>query len=143
MFSMLFDNKKIISIEIFIHSIAPSTIFESMYFNKLFNSYFGRYFLISACIGFVACEHRDEAAIQALIKEQVEKNIVTFETNQLARCHKEAMEEALVIADSIVMARAMAAKDTSRFKRPIKPKKPTMMLPVNNEPITPLFQENK
>ena len=53
------------------------------------------------------------------------------------------MDEALLIADSIVIARAMAAKDTSSFKRPIKPKKPTMVLPVNNEPIAPLFQENK
>jgi len=98
---------------------------------------------MGACMVFIACEHRDEAAIQALILEQVEKNVAVFEAKRLARCHKEAMEEALIVADSIVIARAMAAKDTSSFKRPIKPKKPTMVLPVDNEPIAPLFQENK
>lgn len=114
-----------------------------MYLNKLFNSYFGTCFLIVTCIGFVACEHRDEEAIQVLITEQVEKNIAAFEAKRFARCHKEAMEEALIVADSIVIARALAAKDTSNFKRPIKPRKPTVILPTDNGPVAPLFQENK
>ncbi len=114
-----------------------------MYFRKIFNSYLNLCFLIGASIVFVACEHRDEEVIQAMILEQVENNITAVKSKRFARCYKEAMEEALVIADSIVIARAMAAKDTSSFKRPIKPEKPTMMLPATNEPIVPLFQENK
>ncbi len=99
--------------------------------------------LIGVCIGFGTCEQRDEEAIQTLIREQVEKNLAVFEAKQLARCHKEAMEEALIVADSIVIARALAAKDTSNFKRPIKPQKPTVNLPVGDGPIVPLFQKNK
>lgn len=114
-----------------------------MYFNRLFNSYFGKCLLIGICISFGACEHRDEEAIQTLIREQVEKNIASFEAKQLARCHKEAMEEALIVADSIVIARALAAKDTSSFKRPIKPQKPTVNLPIDDGPIAPLFDKNK
>lgn len=114
-----------------------------MYFIKLFNSYFGKYFFTGICLVFIACEHRDEAAIQVLIMEQVEKNVSAFEAQQLARCHKEAMDEALLVADSIVIARALAAKDTSNFKRPIKPKKPIVTVPVDNGPIAPLFQKNK
>lgn len=100
----------------------------------------GRCFLLGACISFAACEHRDEAAIQALITEQVERNLATFEAKQLARCHREAMKEALIVADSIVMRRALAAKNSSNLKRPTKPIKPTVVLPVDNGPIAPLFQ---
>ncbi len=114
-----------------------------MYFINLFNSYFGKCLFISICVSAVACEHRDEEAIQTVIREQVEKNLAVFEAKQLARCHKEAMEEALIVADSIVIARALAAKDTSNFMRPIKPQKPAVNLPVGDGPIAPLFQKNK
>jgi len=91
---------------------------------------------------FISCEQRDEAAIQNLLQEQVAENIAIFKARQTARCHKEALEEAILVADSILIAHALSAKDTSRFVRPIKPIKPNVVLPTVTEPITPLFKDS-
>ena len=91
---------------------------------------------------FLNCDQRDEAAIQALIKEQVAENIATFKARQQARCDKEVIEEALFMADSILMANALLAKDTSRFVRPVKPPKPNVVMPAVTEPIAPLFKDS-
>ena len=101
---------------------------------------YGLLILISGL--FITCEQRDEAAIQILIKQKVADNIATFKTRQIARCNKEALEEAILIADSILLANAILAKDTSRFVRPIKPIKPNVALPTSVEPIAPLFKDS-
>jgi len=90
-----------------------------------------------------SCDQRDEAAIEALVLEKVEENILIFKNKQLTRCHKEAMEIALERADSTVLAQALAAKDTSHFIRPIKPQKPTVTIPSETVPVAPLFNELK
>lgn len=94
-----------------------------------------------ACFFLASCDQRDEAAITALVLEKVESNVAAFKKKQLTRCHKEAMDLALEKADSIVLAQALAAKDTSRFSRPIKPKKPIVTIPSETVPIAPLFNK--
>jgi len=98
--------------------------------------------LIFISVLFINCEQRDEVAIQALIKQQVAGNIATFKARQMARCNKEALEEAIFMADSILIANALSAKDTSRFVRPVKPIKPNVVLPIVTEPIVPLFKDS-
>jgi len=88
-----------------------------------------------------SCEQRDEAAVQTLIKERVAANIAQFENRQKQQCYKKAMQEAVLVADSIVLAQALAAKDTSQLFRPTKPLKPTVVIPKDDTPIAPLFKE--
>ena len=92
---------------------------------------------------FISCEQRDEMAVQALIKEQVASNVEVFRNRRIQICHREAMAEAVYIADSMVIARALALKDTSQFIRPLKPAKPTMIIPKDDTPVVPLFEEGK
>lgn len=89
-----------------------------------------------------SCEQRNEAAVQALIREKVAANTAQFEDRKKKECFKKTMEEAILVADSIVIARALAAKDTSQLIRPIKPSKPTIVIPKDDTPIAPLFKEN-
>lgn len=91
----------------------------------------------------MSCEERDEAAVQALIRERVASNIAQFTARQTQQCYKKAMEEAVYVADSLVIAQALAAIDTSQFIRPIKPSKPTVIIPKDNTPISPLFEESE
>lgn len=97
-----------------------------------------------ASIGLlISCEQRDELAVQALIKEQVASNVEVFRNRRIQICYKEAMEEAVYLADSVVIAQALASKDTSQFIRPLKPVKPTVIIPKDDTPVAPLFNEGK
>ena len=90
-----------------------------------------------------SCEQRDELAVQALIKEQVASNVQVFRNRRIQICYKTAMEEAVYIADSIAIARALASKDTSQFIRPLKPVKPKVIIPKDDTPVAPLFKEGE
>ena len=100
--------------------------------------------LLIGCFGLLlmSCEERDEAAVQALIAENIEQNLAQFQARQLARCHQEAMDEALLLADSLVLAMAMRPTDTSRLVKPVKPQKPMVKLPVDDTPLAPLFGDS-
>jgi len=89
----------------------------------------------------VSCEQRDEVAVQAKIKERVARNVAIFKERRIQQCHKAAMEEAIVIADSLILAEALAARDTSQFIRPTKPIKPMVNIPKDDTPIAPLFEK--
>lgn len=100
-----------------------------------------QYYILVSCLLFLSCEQRDEAAVQAAIKKQVASNVATFKARRIQQCHKKAMEEAITIADSLMLARALAAKDTSQFIRPTKPTKPMVNMPVQHTPVAPLFEK--
>ena len=90
----------------------------------------------------ISCDERDEAAIQALIAENIEENLEQYRAREIARCHQEVLEEALILADSLVLAAALQAKDTSRLRKPLKPQKPMLKLPVDDTPLAPLFGDS-
>ena len=99
------------------------------------------FYILGSVLLLLSCEQRDEAAVQAVIQERVAANIDLFRERQIRKCHKETMQEAIFMADSLVLAQALAAKDTSQFIRPIKPTKPTVNIPKDDTPIAPLFEE--
>lgn len=100
-------------------------------------------FLLVVVSLFLSCEQRDELAVQVLIKEQVASNVKVFRNRRIEICYKEAMAEAVYIADSIAIAQALASKDTSRFIRPVKPAKPPVVIPKEDTPVAPLFKKRK
>lgn len=90
---------------------------------------------------FVSCH--DKAALkQALIEKMVQEKIDNHVTKKKAACYKEAMKEALVMADSVMIQLALSRVDTSgKVNRPAKPPRPKIDLPVDTTPIRPLFED--
>jgi len=99
------------------------------------------YFIFFMAFCFIACH--DEAALkQALIEKMVQKKIDNHITIKRTVCFKEAMTEALVIADSAMIKMALSKVDTSgKINRPAKPLRPEIDLPVDTTPIRPLFED--
>lgn len=85
----------------------------------------------------------DKAALkQALIEKTVQEKITSFERKKRATCQREALEEVLEIADSIMIQLALSKVDTTgKGNRPIKPIRPILDLPVDTTPIKPLFEK--
>jgi len=100
-------------------------------------------FFYFACLIFSLVACHDKAALkQALIAKTVQKKIDNHITKKKAACFKEAMEAALVIADSAMIKLALSKVDTSGgINRPAKPARPDIDLPVDTTPIQPLFED--
>ena len=96
--------------------------------------------LISICCLF-ACH--DKAALkQALIDKTVKEKIASHKRKKIATCNREALAEALEIADSVMIKLALSKVDTSgQGNRPLKPARPELNLPVDTTPIKPLFED--
>jgi len=92
-------------------------------------------------ISLSAC-HDKEALKQALIEQTVKEKIANHQKKKTTTCRKEALAEALVIADSVMIQLALSNVDTSgKGNRPIKPARPELDLPVDTTPIKPLFED--
>ena len=101
-------------------------------------SYFSFVFLL-----FCLTSCHDKAALkQVIIEKRVQEKIDNHITKKKAACFKEAMEEALVLADSMMIKLALSKVDTSGgINRPAKPARPEIDLPVDTTPIQPLFED--
>jgi len=92
-------------------------------------------------ISLSAC-HDKEALQQALIEKTVEEKVANHQKKKKATCKREALAEALEIADSVMIKLALSKVDTSgQGNRPIKPARPVLDLPVDTTPIKPLFED--
>ena len=97
--------------------------------------------LLSLLICFAACQD-DTALKQALIEKMVQEKIDNHIKRKRIACFKEAMEKALVIADSAMIKMALSKVDTTgKINRPAKPPRPEVDLPVDTTPIRPLFED--
>lgn len=100
--------------------------------------------LLGTCllVSLFACH--DKAALkQALIEKTIKEKIANHQQKKIANCTKEALAEAVVIADSVMIKLALSNVDTSgRGNRPAKPARPELSLPVDTTPIKPLFEDS-
>ncbi|GEM_PF-4282324 len=88
-----------------------------------------------------AC-HDKAALTQALIAETVTQKVASHQRKKIATCKREALAEALEIADSVMIKLALSKVDTSgQGNRPLKPARPELDLPVDTTPIKPLFED--
>jgi len=88
-----------------------------------------------------AC-HDKEALQQALIEKTIKEKVNSFQKKKKATCKKEALAEALIIADSMMIKMALSKVDTSgQGNRPVKPARPELNLLVDTTPIKPLFED--
>ena len=73
-----------------------------------------------------------------MVQEKIDNHI----KRKRIACFKEAMEKALVIADSAMIKMALSKVDTTgKINRPAKPPRPEVDLPVDTTPIRPLFED--
>ncbi|MFK7982155.1 MAG: hypothetical protein AB8G86_19400 [Saprospiraceae bacterium] len=92
-------------------------------------------------ISLSACH--DKAALkQALIENTVKQKVANHQKKKKATCRREALAEAVLIADSLMIKLALSKADTSgQGNRPVKPARPELDLPVDTTPIKPLFED--
>lgn len=100
-------------------------------------------FFLFVCLFFHLTSCHDKAALkQVIIEKMVQEKIDKHITKKKAACFKEAMDEALVLADSMMIKLALSKVDTSGvINRPAKPARPEIDLPVDTTPIQPLFED--
>jgi hypothetical protein len=84
---------------------------------------------------------RGRVDVEAAITAQVETRIREFKQVQWDNCRKRAQDEALLIADSIMLERAMLQRDTSyRPARPVRPEDPEpIIFPADSLRLQRLF----
>lgn len=93
-------------------------------------------------VGLTAC-HDKTALKQALIEKTVQEKIDNHIKKKKAACLKVYMQDALVLADSLMIKLALSKVDTSnRIDRPTKPARPEIDLPTDTTPIKPLFEDS-
>lgn len=107
--------------------------------NRLYKNKFLGVFII--LISLSACY--DKAALkQALIEQTVKEKVANHQKKKKATCRQEALAEAVIIADSVMIKLALSKVDTGgQGNRPIKPSRPDLDLPVDTTPIKPLFED--
>lgn len=77
-----------------------------------------------------------------LIKERVDKQIKEFIALNQQKCIDNALEEASLQVDSILLERAKASRDTfNKPAKPSKPDKPDVLLPKDSLELAPIFKE--
>ncbi len=92
-------------------------------------------------ISLSACH--DKAGLeQGLIEQTVKEKVANHQKKKKANCRREALAEAVIIADSVMIQLALSKVDTNgQGNRPIKPARPELDLPVDTTPIKPLFED--
>jgi hypothetical protein len=98
--------------------------------------------LLCCCL-LPACkeEGRNQQAVQAAIEREIAERVNFFRDNRMQRCHEQALEEASLLADSILLKEARLERDTIG-KPPIlpKPEKPEIKSLLDSLPIGPLVR---
>ena len=93
---------------------------------------------------FTACESATHVDIDAVIAEKVQERLTEFEKIVNRRCMDRALEEAGLLADSIIIEQARRKKDTlDRPLRPLRPDQPELLQLEDSLELAPLFDPSK
>ena len=116
--------------------------FATNNFSSIFNKQGLLHFLLFLIVASLLACHDKAALKQALIEKTVKDKVTNHQKKKKATCKKEALAEALVIADSVMIQLALSKMDTNGIgNRPVKPARPELNLPVDTTPIKPLFED--
>lgn len=98
---------------------------------------------LAGCCLLPACQKNDrnQQAVQAAIEREIAERVNFFRDNRLQRCHEQALEEASLLADSILIEEARLERDTiGKPPIPPKPEKPKIKSLLDSLPIGPLVR---
>ena len=75
-------------------------------------------------------------------QQELDKRLKKFRALKLKKCNQLAMEEVLIIVDSLLLKRAQVIKTSPIDKPPIppKPSAPDVILPDDSTPIAPIIE---
>jgi hypothetical protein len=91
-----------------------------------------------------ACESSTHVDIDAVIEENVAERLNEFQRVVNLRCRNRALEEAGLLADSIIIAGARQKLDTmQRPPRPLRPDQPILLELKDSFELAPLFDTTK
>jgi hypothetical protein len=97
--------------------------------------------LVFLLILLFGCEDKDESVIKEMIDQRIEKRLNEYITIEKQRCKTRLLEEASVIADSLLRANPVMIQLDSlqRPPVPIKPTKPTFERRTDSVKIAPII----
>ena len=85
-------------------------------------------------------ETNDPIDKQTLIAIEVNKKLEKYEKTVLKKCREQVLEDAVLVVDSILIARAKAQRDTSsKPPKPDKPDRPAIIAIEDTSEIAPLL----
>jgi hypothetical protein len=88
-----------------------------------------------------ACQSSTHVDTAAVIEEKVQERLAEFKRVIDLRCREKMLEEAGLIADSLVLMQARLKKDTlQRPVRPVRPGEPELKTLNDSLPLKPLFE---
>ena len=91
-------------------------------------------------LGLLSCASATHVDIDAVIEEKVQERLDEFREVIMKRCQDKALEEAGLLADSIIIEQARLKKDTTeRPPRPLRPDQPEVMTLEDSLELAPLF----
>lgn len=85
------------------------------------------YFFLFLPLLYLSCgeDNRNRDAVEAMIQQEVTDRVATYRNNRVQRCYKDAVKEASIIADSVLLIEARMKRDSaSKPPRPTKPEQP-------------------
>ena len=101
-----------------------------------------RYLLLTLLSFCLACESATHVDIDAVIEEKVTERLDEFQRVVNLRCRNRALEEAGLLADSIIVERARRRLDTlQRPIRPMRPDRPELLRLEDSLELAPLFKD--
>ncbi|MEQ8703891.1 MAG: hypothetical protein RIC19_08215 [Phaeodactylibacter sp.] len=81
-------------------------------------------FLLPASCGE---DNRNRDAVEEMIQQEVTERVATYRENRTQRCYQDAVKDAGILADSILLLEARLSRDTaSKPPRPTKPERPVV-----------------
>jgi hypothetical protein len=94
-------------------------------------------------IGLSAClsdQEYSQEEVQQLMQAELDRRITNFKTVRAKRCREELLEQAVTLADSILLVESRASvKDPGR---PARVERPELRRPKDSLPIAPLFRRD-
>lgn len=86
-------------------------------------------------------EAAQRAQAEARMNAEVEKRIVEYTAVLKENCRKRTLEQAIIVADSLIIQAARLSGDT--LFKPLRPDKPETQLLIDTTPVKPFLKNPK
>jgi len=94
--------------------------------------------LLPAALLLFSCSRKKER----LVQEAVAQRVADFQKKETAKCRADLLVEAGHIVDSLLLHEAMSeVQDSLKQRRPFKPLRPAVILPIDSLKIKPVFEQ--
>jgi hypothetical protein len=98
---------------------------------------------VSFCLG--GCTKKPPSKTkEQVIQEKLDERFERWKADLEQRCLDQAMDKAIAIVDSTIIANARLNRDTAgKPVIPMRPEKPTFVIPKDSTPVKPLLKKRQ